>query len=74
MGIALTAHGMPDPVEVSYLPHPAFPDSRHEQPGDESLPVERCLLTIGVPSPGHQRSAACRWRDHRSLRSRREQA
>ena len=43
--IPLAAHGMPDPVKVSYLPHPAFPDSRHEQPGDESLSVERRLLT-----------------------------
>jgi hypothetical protein len=24
--IALAAHGRPDPVEVSYLQHPAFPE------------------------------------------------
>jgi hypothetical protein len=50
--IALAAHGMPDPVEVSYLSYPAFADSRHEQPGDESLPVERRLVTSEFRRPG----------------------
>jgi hypothetical protein len=50
--VALVAPRMPDPVEVSHLPPPAFPDSRHEQPGDESLPVERRLLDVGFRSPG----------------------
>lgn len=50
--IPLAAHGMPDPVKVSYLPHPAFLDSRHAQPDDESLPVERRLVTSGFRRPG----------------------
>ena len=62
----LSAHAMPDLVDGSHYETSAFSGSRHELPGDESVPMTRRLLASGSVAV-YQRSVACRCWDRRQL-------